>query len=138
MHLLQPPSEAFSVSDRHRHRHRHRQSQFYDPPLSSSNITRLHSNRKLMATVAASARLQIGTPCVLPAAKKSLSVAKAVGAKAQNVRVSCSVEKDVRAFVKKCADVSKVASIALAASVLVASVSRAPSLVVDPIFEAGQ
>ena len=82
-----------------------------------------------MAAVTASARIQTASTFVQPKLeKKSLSIAKAIGAKAQNVRVSCSVEKDVRSFVKKCADASKVASIALAASVLMASVSRALSV----------
>lgn len=82
-----------------------------------------------MAAVTASARIQTAATFVQPKLeKKSVSTVKAIGAKAQNVRVSCSVEKDVRSFVKKCADASKVASIALAASVLMASVSRALSV----------
>lgn len=79
-----------------------------------------------MAAVTASARTQTVATFVQPKLeKKSVSTVKAIGAKAQNVRVSCSVEKDVRSFVKKCADASKVASIALAASVLMASGAEA-------------
>ncbi|CAM6110788.1 unnamed protein product [Calypogeia fissa] len=50
-----------------------------------------------------------------------VSVSKAFGVRAGNARVSCSIEEDVKSFVKNCADAGKMATVALAASALAVS-----------------
>jgi photosystem II oxygen-evolving enhancer protein 1 len=54
-----------------------------------------------------------------------VSVSKAFGVRAGNARVSCSLEEDVKSFVKNCADAGKMATLALAASALAVSGANA-------------
>lgn len=49
---------------------------------------------------------------------KRVSVSKAFRVRTGSARVSCTVEEDVKSFVKNCADVGKMATVALAASAL--------------------
>jgi hypothetical protein len=81
-----------------------------------------------MATVSASALSAckvagLSASSSVVGSSKRVSVSKAFGVRAGNARVSCSVEEDVKSFVKNVADAGKMATVALAASALAVSVS---------------
>lgn len=57
---------------------------------------------------------------------KRVSVSKAFRTRVGNARVTCTVEEDVKSFMKHCADAGKMATVALAASALAVSVSWDP------------